>query len=531
MILLLLLLSAQDELLEVKTQYEVKLDSAALETRQLKAQVRSLCDNQSLTDVFATFEENVARLTRENQALRQANLHLAAKELDGLMQTQERRVPIARRSSSRSATNMLHAQERSADAAATASADQSNEEESRNESNRLQVLRKENLRLVTRLKKAGQEKDALRTSYEELKLKERQFAVNIKIANDCARRLRTTHQELVKTKRELEIETATRQAVERDLKLIREDTQSLRMSEAQLREERSRYLSELAVMRERVREVDHESRRLAQLNRFVEKHAQPAAASSSRSAGQGGQPAAAREKGKAGKAVPPLPVQVNPYRAHIAAVLSSAGQPESSRSVPLEETKEFSAHFPVHPADLRGSRESLDPHSLQETAEPESSSNRSAGMVGQAGLSDAPYLRYEESDGIEPSLEVSLTAMHESLIATQPSLLPLFRRLTDDIHTERTRALQKRSQLLSAVAPRQYDTKPATVPEQSASPAHNTSAQYANMVKALVAQQQSSNNYAGSYEEKLLSSLSQNANNRSSSSGSSSRGGPKKVRF
>ena len=60
----------------------MQLDNHALQERQLKAQLRTVCDNQSLTDVFATFEDNVSRLVRENEALRQINLHLEAKELD-----------------------------------------------------------------------------------------------------------------------------------------------------------------------------------------------------------------------------------------------------------------------------------------------------------------------------------------------------------------------------------------------------------------------------------------------------------------
>lgn len=482
----------QDDLLEVRTQYEVQQDNHALQEKQLKSQLRAVCDNQSLTDVFATFEDNVARLVRENEALRQINLQLEAKELD----------------------SYLHASGKDVD-----SFDAHNKKEANEETFRLHAAKKENLRLLTRLKKSGLDREALKKEYEELKLKERHFLANSKIANDCARRLRTTHCELVRTKRELEIEAAARAVAERDLHLIRDDTAALRTSEAALKEERARHLSEMAALRERVREVDHERKRMFQLNRFVNKHATSTAPDFS-SGDQ--QHQAASHAGVSGNSNGKFAAPASslggrhPYRSHIAFALGDtrsashasapdapapAPVPASSSGVPSGEEKE---------RDSRRSYEELlrvinqKPQHDRLYQQPQIPiQGLPEGTVAQAGLSDAQYHRIEESDGIDPNLEISLTAMHESLIATTPQLLPLFRKLTSDIHSERTRALQKRSQLLSQIGARQYEIKSPHA-DQSANnhniknkTASKTAAAYSAMLKA-----KGKNNYFESYEEK-----------------------------
>ena len=60
------------------------------------------------------------------------------------------------------------------------------------------------------------------------------------------------------------------------------------------------------------------------------------------------------------------------------------------------------------------------------------------------------YLRPEEqspSDNV--ALEEALGAMHEGLIANAPVMLPVFRRLSEEIHKERARNLERTSHLLS----------------------------------------------------------------------------------
>jgi hypothetical protein len=53
--------------------------------------------------------------------------------------------------------------------------------------------------------------------------------------------------------------------------------------------------------------------------------------------------------------------------------------------------------------------------------------------------------------------------MHEGIIATQPSLLPAFRKLSQQIHVDRTRALEQRAKLLEMAFPTSAAGTPAKV--------------------------------------------------------------------
>jgi hypothetical protein len=61
------------------------------------------------------------------------------------------------------------------------------------------------------------------------------------------------------------------------------------------------------------------------------------------------------------------------------------------------------------------------------------------------------YLRTEETGVGSAALENALSTLHESIIGSCPSLLPAFRRVTNEIHNDRTRMLQQRAELLGAL--------------------------------------------------------------------------------
>ena len=84
--------------------------------------------------------------------------------------------------------------------------------------------------------------------------------------------LRVTYHELERTRKELENERLAHANKERDLFLVKKDSEEVRVSEKALKVERARTLSELSLLRERVREVDAERMRGANMNRFISKH-------------------------------------------------------------------------------------------------------------------------------------------------------------------------------------------------------------------------------------------------------------------
>ena len=83
-------------------------------------------------------------------------------------------------------------------------------------------------------------------------------------------------------------------------------------------------------------------------------------------------------------------------------------------------------------------------------------------MNGLAGNAEAPYIRWEETDVASPGLEAALTVMHDSIIRINPTLLPVFRKLSNEIYVERTRMVQRHSQLIGQLSIVQPKGKMAT---------------------------------------------------------------------
>lgn len=212
----------------MKTHYEVKLESQKLEVKNLQSQLKSLSDQHNLHDVFHTFEDNVARLTRENEVLRQMNLQLELQSYNhssgGGSSDHTRRNDRGLRHTNpsphhhHSSSNISSVDDhdnydgdmhqyaaspiQSSSLLSSPPQQQQQQQHLQNQDHtyKYQLLKKENLRLVTKLKKISHDKDALKTDFEQLKQKERQFIVSSKINNDLSHRLRSTYQELVKVK-------------------------------------------------------------------------------------------------------------------------------------------------------------------------------------------------------------------------------------------------------------------------------------------------------------------------------------------
>jgi len=213
----------------MKTHYEVQLESQKLEVKNLQSQLKSLSDQHSLHDVFHTFEDNVARLTRENEVLRQMNLQLELQSYNhssgsssgsgvgGGDHTRSNDRGLRHKNHHNSSRDDdrddyvgdVHQYAVSSIQSSSSSSPPQQQQQQQQQQQHLQnqdhtykyqLLKKENLRLVTKLKKISHEKDALKTDFEQLKQKERQFIVSSKINNDLSHRLRSTYQELVKVK-------------------------------------------------------------------------------------------------------------------------------------------------------------------------------------------------------------------------------------------------------------------------------------------------------------------------------------------
>lgn len=345
-------INQKDEMATLKTQCDVDLDTSRLEVLRLKSQLRAVCEEQSLAELYGAFESNIARLLKENESLRRANLELETRDLDKAMQRREGPHALATKSGKAA--------------------------ESTHPSYLLELSNKENNRLLLKLKKSGQEREALRESFESLKMRERQFLISGRLAQDASRRLKAAHLDLQKTRKALEFEQQQCAERNRDLQVLKNDYSQLAKEEQLLRKERATVLAEVALLRERVREIDEEARRKDKIERFINKHV-------------GNNSSGSTFDELRHLAGPTLLHHRKTDAAHTRAVQSVAG-------------------------------------------------------IGHGGL----YLRKEEQwPSDSAALEEAIGLLHEGLIANCPILLPAFRKLCEQIHSERTRALEKNAQLLN----------------------------------------------------------------------------------
>jgi hypothetical protein len=359
---------------ELRAHFEVEYDTQAYENRQLRLQIRNLCNQQGLVEVCDSFESDLQRLVRENEQLRTRNLELESKELD-----------LLTGSDSRSHEN-----------SSAIAADHSIQSK----------------RLVTRLKKTSVEKDSLKASYEVLKAKERQFVMNDKISKDALRRLRVTHQDLMRCKKDLETCRMVLLKKESELHILQQDSAGWKEQEFYLKEERARLFSEVQTLRGRIQDFETQEHRAIQLSRTLDKFAT-------------GKSTSARPNNDK--------FDLNAHNSNYVSAKIFA----MDEALRTQEKQHRQPLLPGHgvPATVVGN---IHPETLR---------------------THASYLRNEEKDVISADLELTIAALHDALVANAPRLIPLLRKLVHELQQERSFSIQQRAVLLDNVVRKTASSK------------------------------------------------------------------------
>jgi hypothetical protein len=401
----------------------VEVGDHQLAVKRLKAQVRALCSEQPLADIYAVFEEHVTRLVNENEALRRRNLTLEARvvDVDAVDGVESVCAPdagdtdngdgddvscdsLGRRPTSDAAAGTEVAVTRrrrhrydddttttTTATTATTAVDQPggrgaaavNGDVAGAVSTLLDKAHKRASRLAAKLQRVAVEKDELRGRYEDMCKRERQYVLAAKQASDATRRLTVLQHDHLRLKTEYDTERQRRAQLAADLAALRDDAQHWQASEHAVRAERERYAAEVAVLRSRVATLEDERKSLVRLTRFVSKHAPPVGVAM----------AAATAAGPAAE-----PRGTGP---------GAAGPAQTKRS--------GSTQRPRKGADAA---ENVDPN---------------------AAVVDP------DADSCAAALDASLGVLHESLVTACPALLPLFRKVSADVHAHRTRTLRRRA--------------------------------------------------------------------------------------
>lgn len=233
------ILVLQDELDEVKTQGELDKESYKLELIRLNSIIRNLTNNSSMQEVFTCFEENINRLLNENNLLREQII-----EYETNQDRDKEQVNISQDSIASIDNNY-----------------------------------KKNL--ISRLKRVGIEKEELKIRYEDLKSKERQFHLAQCVAHDSSRRIKFFHHEITKLRDELVNEKEIKDTYHHENNELKTALGKIQEENLFLSNENSKLAMEVINLKSKFKTIDTDYRKLARLNRFVEKHATSSAFNSS----------------------------------------------------------------------------------------------------------------------------------------------------------------------------------------------------------------------------------------------------------
>ncbi len=381
----------------MKAQYEVEIDTVRFENRQMKLTIQKICgDNLNLSDVYNTFEADMNRLMKENEMLRELNMELEAKELDRTMGLQSANPAVAPKPTK---FRQFNKEKSSKDPQYHSNPDGSPSQQLYHQ------------RLIEKLKKSGQEREHWKSQYEQLKSKERQFLMNEKMTHDAMRRLRVTHQELIRLKKENENIKLVLMKKESELTSLQEDTKGIRQTEYALKEERSRLLSEIQLLRMRIHDFESEEHRAIQLSKFLNKHS----------------PSTAFANASKGK-------------------ISNNGTINNELHNNFLKAKVFAMDEVMRTQEKTGN--GIGKGNLLNVPGVSFAGVESG---NQSFFPSTSYQRDEEKDVVSADLELTMAAMHDSLVSNAPALLPLFRKLTKELHQERSLSIHQRGKLLDQV--------------------------------------------------------------------------------
>jgi hypothetical protein len=248
---------------EERLQLSIELDNLRLENNNLKNQFRKLVSDQSLDDMLEYFEGEMRHLANENYVLRKRNT-----VVEGQLMLQACSAPAPPFLASSLSLQTANRQGGSVTLGAESiwqcmEGAISYTGTDRSEVNGIRALNK----------KLSKDIEALQTKLEESSQRERRGVIVERLYKDVSKKLEGSLSELARIRRELDVEREARRAAETATAIVQAEIKSLHASDRELRGERGAILSELAELRNRVREFDIERSKYLSIKNFAERHA------------------------------------------------------------------------------------------------------------------------------------------------------------------------------------------------------------------------------------------------------------------
>jgi regulator of replication initiation timing len=398
---------------EQRIQHEVEIDTYKYEIRQLNIKLRNAYESVGLGELAHSLDADFQRLIQENAYLREENLRLENQLLD--ITVNKMGAESGKNASQSSEHNISNNND-----ADNISPKKKYEEEALQYHHNYQ-------RLLSKLKRSGLERKHLSLAYEDLKSKERQYLLQKRMHDDMSRRLKYTYADLTKYKKENEELVKKDMELDRAYQALQVYCKELQESNQSLLNENTDVMKECQLLKTRLNDLELEHSRIVKVKKFADKHSahrQPSLGHILERDGmrnvRNGYKSPSKVKFENEENV----INSN-YKG--AATSTRGGMIDNQLVRGYEAQRYPPASLPTHPISS--------PYPLLQPP--------GAGY-GLEKLMSAPNTPPSE-------IEQILLTLQSSMVHTNPTLLPLVRKLEQEIHTERLRALDHKSKLLNQI--------------------------------------------------------------------------------
>lgn len=242
------LLLAKDEAECIRVERDAEVEGYRLASVRLQNQVRSLCEEAGMNEVYGMFEADISRQTRELEALRRRNVQLETRDLAALT------------------TSACAAEQSFSSAVAVASVDAVTSPQFSGYNSR------ESKRLLYRLRQKASEVEQLIKENERLRAAERSHAFATRQARDSTRRINLAAQSSNRHKTMLEVEQNEHNKTKSSLVVAQQEANALEEECRQQRREIETLKIEIAHLRSRIVETEAKFKQVAKVATFVKKH-------------------------------------------------------------------------------------------------------------------------------------------------------------------------------------------------------------------------------------------------------------------
>ena len=242
------LLLAKDEAECIRVERDAEVEGYRLASVRLQNQVRCLCEEAGMDEVYGMFEAEVSRQTRELEALRRRNVQLETRDLVVL------------------ATPSSVAEQSFSSAVAVASIDAVTSPPFSGYNSR------ESKRLLYRLRQKASDVEQLTKENERLRAAERSHAFATRQARDSTRRINLAAQSSNRHRTMFETEQGEHNKTKSSLVVAQQEANALEEECRRQRREIETLKSEIAHLTKRIVDTEAKFKQVAKVATFIKKH-------------------------------------------------------------------------------------------------------------------------------------------------------------------------------------------------------------------------------------------------------------------